>query len=262
MKKRAQLLLFLGFILLVGCQKEATLSDKQPSPVEGSSFDSPTEAHYQKQFLQVNNAHQSIIGYKAGLTSKAGQSKFNVNEPIAGVLFEKGLSHHREVYLLNQHSRLMLETEIGFILSKPVHQEVSLDDVHRYVKSVVPVIELPDLNYPQLDKLTGLELIATNVASNKVLIGHPKALSDININTIETHLTKNGITINKGAATDALGDQLIALQWLINRLIKTGYQPQAGELLITGALGKMVAAEPGQYDADFGELGTLAFSIR
>ena len=59
-----------------------------------------------------------------------------------------------------------------------------------------------------------------------------------------------------------MGNQMLALQWLINRTIESGYNIKKGDLLITGALGKMIAAEKGNYDADFGELGHLAFSIR
>lgn len=226
----------------------------------------PVEQAYAVQKDRVVQSKQTIIGYKAGLTSKAGQTKFGVTEPVAGVLFKDGLSHNRQVYLLDDYQKLMLETEIGFILNKDMPSFASFPSSVEFaasmVEQVVPVIELPDLAYPDMSKVTGLTLIKSNVASNQVLIGKGKPLSAVNLNSINTRLNKNGQTVISGKATDAMGDQLKALHWLMSRLYSQGYQLKKGDLLITGALGKMIPAERGQYDADFGELGQLSFSIR
>ncbi|NVJ65209.1 MAG: 4-oxalocrotonate decarboxylase [Gammaproteobacteria bacterium] len=253
MKKAWLFLLFLPFILLASCKQQML------APTELNEIDKA----YQTQQLFIQQLNKNIIGYKAGLTSSAGQAKFGVTEPVAGVLFKDGLSLNRQVYLLEDYQRLMLETEIGFVLNSDIPNfAVFPKDVSGFIEQVVPVIELPDLAYPDMSKVTGLTLIESNVAANQVLIGDGKPLQEIQLNKIQTRLTKNGQMVIQGKATDAMSDQLIALRWLMMRLQSAGYQLKKGDLLITGALGKMIPAERGQYDADFGELGHLSFSIR
>ena len=248
MKKLTPLLAF----LLFSCSTTPNLESQDP-----------VTSAYTQQKSFVESLNKTIIGYKAGLTSKAGQTKFGVTEPVAGVLFKDGLSHNRQVYYLADYQKLMLETEIGFILNSDLTHTLSKPQhLYKLIDSVVPVIELPNLAYPDMSKVTGQTLIETNVASNKVIIGNKVALDTFNLNAITTSLEKNSVRVIQGQASDAMGDQLIALHWLVNKLISTGYQLKKGDILITGALGKMIPAERGQYDADFGELGKLTFSIR
>ncbi len=252
MKKALLLSLFFGFIFITSCK---TIENKQ---------DAITQAYITQSQL-IKNSGKTIIGYKAGLTSKAGQTKFKVSEPVAGVLFQNGLSHNRQVYLLDNYQKLMLETEIGFILSSDVPDFIVFPEPEQltsFIDRIVPVIELPNLAYPDLSKVTGISLIENNVASNQVLIGKGISFNRTTLNSITTQLHKNGNPVIEGKATDAMGDQLVALHWLMSNLYHNGYKMKKGDLLITGALGKMIPAERGQYDANFSQLGQLSFSIR
>ncbi len=253
--KKALLSISLVFSSLV----VACVSSNGPS--ESPAADD-LESAYQLQYQLVQGVAFPVIGYKAGLTSEAGQKKFNVSEPVAGAIFQEGLAFDRHAYLLSNHTNLMLETEIGFILNQNITQLVTAEQLPAMIKSVVAVIELPDLRFENPDNISGHGLIVNNVASNKVLVGKPVDVNTLDINQITTELTHNGVPVIKGKATDAMGDQWQALAWLINRSLKTGYPVGEGNLLITGALGPMIPAKRGQYDADFGKLGKLAFSIR
>lgn len=256
MKKTTVLLLFFGIILLAGCF---------PTAHHIKDIDGITHA-YEAQRFKVDKSNKPIIGYKAGLTSKAGQAKFGVTEPVAGVLFQDGLSFNTQSYVLDDYQKLMLETEIGFVLKAdmPLFPIFPPDPNFAVgmIEKVVPVIELPDLAYPDISKVTGLTLIETNVASNQILIGTGIPIEQININNVLTKLTKNGEIVIEGKATDAMGDQVKALYWLMETLYTNGYQLKKGDILITGALGKMIPAERGQFNADFGQLGKLSFSIQ
>lgn len=203
-----------------------------------------------------------ILGYKAGLTSAKGQAKFKVNGPLMGVLFSSGkLDANRPINSKNYH-KLMLETEIGFILKQDITQQVSKDSVLNYVEAVVAVIELPNLAYANLAQVTGLDLIATNVASNAVIIGEPiEDFSKIDLNQVNTQMKRGDEVIIQGKGSDASGDQLTALTWLINRVLNQSYPLEKGQLLITGALGPMVPALPGLHTATFDSLGQIEFII-
>lgn len=271
MRKTKKLLLLLSAFLPLAALTACMGSHSRPAHLIDHEHDysvlkpSIEAAYKQQQSLITSLVGKRIIGYKAGLTSDAGQQKFNVSEPVAGVLFQSGLSHQRNKYQLSRHHKLMIETEIGFILKAPITQPITAENLAQYIDSVVPVIELPDLPYDDLSAVTGEQLISDNVASNSVLMGSPVPYSSVDINAIQTVLEYKGAPVIHGESTDAMHDQKSALVWLINRLLQSGYTLEQGHLLITGALGAMIPAEKGQYEARFTGLSTvpytLAFSI-
>ena len=217
----------------------------------------------QREFVSLRQQNDTIAGYKAGLTSTAGQQKFNVKESLSGVLFVSGLVSDGAVVKLSNARKLMLETELGFILAADITAPLSEPGQLRpLVDSVAAVIELPDIGYHSPQQISGLDLIAANVAAHQYIIGDKLSLGEISdINRLSTALVREGQLQFKGSATDALGDQWQALFWLVNQLVAQGYHLAAGEMLITGALGPMVAAELGTYQADFGPLGQIDFRV-
>ncbi len=215
-------------------------------------------------FVQKRKQLDSISGYKAGLTSKAGQAKFSVTEAIAGVLFEKGKVTNKGIIKLKDFRKLMLETEIGFVLSQDIRNPLAtIDDLKSNVRAVVPVIEMPDLSFSDLSNISGIDIIAANAVSSHYLVGGeiqmPLAFS---INDINIGLRHGEALVNQGQGRDALGDQWQALLWLVNNRLNRGYTLNKNDLLITGALGKMIAAEIGFYRAEFGMLGELQFEVQ
>ena len=227
------------------------------------SADEPQAYRIQRDYVTLRQKHDPVAGYKAGLTSTAGQAKFNVTQALSGVLFSSGHVNDPAAIRLADAGKLMLETEIGFVLAQPITNPIEeLTDLKQAIESVVPVIELPDLNYAMPKSLSGVDLIAANVASHQFLLGNKQPLAEVgDINQISTSLSFNQKLLFSGKATDALGDQWQALKWLVNQLVSQGYQLSAGDLLITGALGKMIPAQAGDYQADFGTLGPVNFSV-
>lgn len=239
---------------------------KQPLPHISEYAPKTTLANaytIQKNYVELRKATDTISGYKAGLTSINGQKKFNLTNALSGVLFSRGKIPLNKPVSLKSAGKLMLETEIGFILGKSISQPISdPKNLPTFIESVAAVIELPDLGYAKAAQLTGTDLIATNVAAHQYIVGSYTPIQQItDINQIDTSLSHNDQLLFKGKATDALGDQWTALQWLINQLLAQGYQLSEGDLLITGALGKMLAAQTGNYVAQFGPLGQIKFTI-
>ncbi|GAA4359982.1 fumarylacetoacetate hydrolase family protein [Kangiella marina] len=210
-----------------------------------------------------------IVGYKAGLTSEKGQEAFNVGEPLVGALFRSGFSRNRGAYILGNYHDLRLEVELGYILKRPITQPVEADQLSHYIKAIVPIVELPNLRFARKDEMTAATLITSNVGSNHFIMGNTMAYEPDTVNQLTTSLSKNGTIIMHGKATDAMGDQQEALVWMINKLLAIGYPLNQDNLLITGALGTMLPAEKGQYEARFRtdameehETYIIAFSIR
>jgi len=153
----------------------------------------------------------------------------------------------------------MLEVELTYKtkakITAPVKDEAELKEL---IESVHPSIEVPQLYFQDMSKVAVFDIIAAGVGSKKFLVGPAAELSDPD--TVSIKLEKDGEVINEGPATDALGGQWKALLWIVNNIVENGYVIEEGQYIMTGALGKMLPAQPGEYKADFG-FTTLQFKI-
>lgn len=224
-----------------------------------------TKAAYriQKEYVEKKLATDKLAGFKAGLTSKGGQKKFGVDEPVAGILFASGQLSDGAIVDSKQFHRLMLETEIGFVIGTKITEKISdIATLQQSIQSVMPVIELPDLGFADMKNLKGVDIIAANVAAKQFIAGQPKAATDIDLNAVTVSLNDQDTVINQGKGTDASGNQWEALRWLVNTMIEQGWTIEPGQILITGALGKMRLGKQGKYIADYGDFGKLTFEIK
>lgn len=262
MKKATLLLpLLLLFPLLSSCMYETDMLEPSKSIEDAYAL--------QRVSVYQHAISDPIIGYKAGLTSEQGQDAFDVDEPITGALFLSGLSRERGAYILRNYQDLRMEVELGFVLKKPIRQPITKDQLSEYIIAMMPVVELPNIRFSNPDNITGPSLVTSNVASNEFIIGKPRPYDATIIDNFQASLFKNGVKVNQGKATDAMGSQTDALVWMINRLLTSGYSLEQNHLLITGALGTMLRAEKGQYEAHFGtdlsdlnNTSVIVFSIR
>ena len=70
---------------------------------------------------------------------------------------------------------------------------------------------------------------------------------------------KNGQLINSGDGTAVLGNPAYCVAWLANTLSEFGVILKKGEVVLSGALTAMVAAEVGdEFTAKFTELGDVS----
>lgn len=207
---------------------------------------------------------RSIGGYKAGFTNAALRTRYHYKEPISGVLFADGAVKDGAEIDAGLFKKPMLEVEIGYVLRSPIRRKLhSVADLKTYISHALAAVEIPDLNYTNVGGLNAYDIIATNVAASHYVLGAPFALKDIaEVNGIKVALYRDEQVIDTGAASDALGNQLEALLWLVNDAYAHGWQLQAGQLLITGTLGKMNPGVPGSYRADYGLGRTLSFVLK
>ena len=238
----------------------------EPGPVFAKHQGLTLEQAYQVQTLAVKQrlAGATPQGFKAGLTSEISRKKFAVAQPVAGVLLAGGreLRGRGEVDM-ELFNNMMFEMELGFTLSETITAPIAdVATLKTIVAKIYPVIELPDLAFDRPKNVTGVDIVANNVAAKQFYFGAGINPDSININQLTVQLKKDGINILKGRGDDAMDDQWQALLWLVNRTVSNGWDIEPGQLLITGALGKMIKASPGIYQVDYGELGRLELNVQ
>ena len=240
--------------------------DGKPIPVISVNFtDLDTAAAYkiQKDYVQQRLKNDKVAGFKAGLTSASSQERFGVDSPVSGVLFSSG--SHNSPYPIEsaEFRRLMTETEIGYIVGKPITSQIKdVAELKKHIKEILPVIEFPELGFEDLERLKAEDIIAANAGSRAFILGKSVELDKINPDDVKVDLNLNVEFVNKGRGSDLTGGQWKALLWLVNNVVDEGWKIEPGQVLITGALGEMVKARKGHYIATFGSLGEIDFRIQ
>lgn len=215
----------------------------------------------QSAYVKSRMEKDGIAGFKAGLTSEDAQHSFGINRPIFGVLFANGdFTHKKEISLKKTHL-LMVETEIGFITNKQIKNTVnSIDELKTYIDHIVPVIEFPDVGF-ESKSFNAVDLVAGNTGSYGFIVHTGMNWRNEDVNSITVSLFHNDNIVNQGRSIDAMGDQWEALRWLVNQVIAHGWTIEKGHLLITGALGNILDAQPGTYKARFNNHAEIEFTV-
>ncbi|RJR18955.1 MAG: hypothetical protein C4582_10820 [Desulfobacteraceae bacterium] len=242
---------------------EAAYLAKKPYPMASQEIPTLTvEQAYEIQsaFVGIRKKKgDTIIGYKAGLTAEPAQARFGVKEPVWGTLFTSML---RWPGTLRQKdfAKMFIETEIGFRFGREITKPVKdIEELKDAVAIVFPAIELPDVAYTDMKSLKGTDLIATNVAARKVLIGKAVPFRSRDLNAVKVTLSLDGKEVTSGLGKNALGDQWEALRWTVNNVLAMGGEVKEGHIVISGAISQMVPAGTGSYKADYGDFGVIEF---
>jgi len=220
------------------------------------------ESAYQVQRRLARAWPQAPAGFKGGLTSSAAQQRFGTDTPVAGVLPASGRKPAGSTLSLREFTGLNIETEVAFKLGKPITRRLrDSAELQTHIAGIAPAVELPRLQFAELSQVKAVDLIASNVGAAAYMVGTFEPATQRDPNAVTTRLVCNERELLTGAGRDALGDQWQAALWLVNRVIDAGWTLQRDQILMTGALGRMVAAQPGECTASFGDWGTIGITI-
>lgn len=215
---------------------------------------------FQEAFAaEFEEAGDKRVGYKLGLTG--AQRPFGATEALYGRLFESMVEQEGGQIDLSDFVSGRVELEMAFTFDEDVSGSVTVDELKEAVSTVAPAVELPDLLFADMQNLSWLDLIALDVAPRELIIGEPVPVESVDVNNITVQAIHNGEAISEGASTNVMGDQWAALLFLVEKLDARGHQIKAGDIVITGAMSGLLPAEPGTYEIDYGEFGTIGFEI-
>jgi len=189
-----------------------------------------------------------IVGRKAGLTAKAVQQQLGVDQPDFGVLFDDMQVADGGMLDPSRALQPKAEAEIAFVLGKDLPSaDTTPGMVAQAVASVHAAIEIVDSRIADW-KITFADTVADNGSSAFfVLSQRGLPLDGLDLEGAAMEMTINGEVRSTGVGSAALGNPLNAAAWLACTLAARGEPLKAGDVLLAGALGPMVAISPGDH---------------
>jgi 2-keto-4-pentenoate hydratase len=225
------------------------------------------EGAYAVQAINTNfweDIGRRVVGRKVGLTAKAVQAQLGVTQPDFGVLFDDMGIEDGGTLLASRVLQPKAEAEIALILGADlVGPTITRADVEAAVASVCAAIEIVDSRIADW-KITFADTVADNGSSAMYVLGKVRLpLAGLDLWTCGMALEVNDEVASLGAGVACLGHPLNAATWLAQTLADLGEPLRAGDVVLTGALGPMVAIRPGDFvKASIGGLGSVSFSYR
>src|SRR5271166_1301861 len=202
---------------------------------------------------------RKLVGRKIGLTSLAVQRQLGVSQPDYGMLFDDMAVLDGWDVPAGELIQPKVEAEIAFVIGRDLDDEhLTIADILRAVEFALPAIEIVDSRIADW-KIGILDTIADNASSGLyVLGGSPKKLDGLDLRLAGMAMEHAGQLVSVGVGAACLGDPLSATLWLANTMAKAGRPLRAGDTVLSGALGPMVAVDwGGVYEARINGLGSV-----
>jgi 2-oxo-hept-3-ene-1,7-dioate hydratase len=209
-------------------------------------------------------------GRKIGLTSRVMQQAVGITEPDYGVLYDDMFFADGSVVPRDRFIAPRVEVELAFVLGSALRgPDCTIYDVLRATEYVTPAIEILDARFQMTDPDTGstrtiVDTIADNAADAGIVTGGRVVRpDDVDLRWVAALLYRNGVIEESGVAAAVLNHPANGVAWLANRLAGHGVELRAGEVILAGSFTRPVWVEPGDtFHADYGPLGSIAFSVR
>ncbi|WP_432875370.1 2-keto-4-pentenoate hydratase [Kribbella sp. CA-245084] len=200
-----------------------------------------------------------VVGRKIGLTSPAVQQQLGVDRPDFGVLFADMEIANGGVVPAGRLLQPKVEAEVAFILGRDLDDDA---DVRDAVAFVLPALEIVDSRIADWDISFG-DTVADNASSGLFVLGDARTtLADVVPADVRMTMRLDGETVSEGSGRACLGDPLNALAWLARTARALGDPLRQGQLILSGALGPMVAVTSGaKVDAEISGLGRVAVAF-
>jgi 2-keto-4-pentenoate hydratase len=200
-----------------------------------------------------------VRGHKLGLTSKRTQQLLGVDEPTFGVLLDDMLVDDGAELSLTDLVAPRVEAELAFVMATDlVGPGVTTDDALDAIGGVLPALEVVDSRVVDWRSRIA-DTVADNAGAARVVLGGPPvAVAGLDLRLLGVLLSRNGTPIDSGAGAAALGHPAACLSWLANTLAGFGDRLRREDVVLAGALTRMVPARPGdRFAAEFAHLGTV-----
>ncbi|MGW1208868.1 2-keto-4-pentenoate hydratase [Streptomyces sp. NPDC002499] len=232
-------------------------------PVRSLLPDGDITAAYDVQRLNVARSLEQrgtrVVGRKIGLTSPAVQRQLGVDQPDFGALLADMAVPDGGTVPAGRLLQPKIEAEVALVLGADLPDTgITVADVLRAVDFALPALEIVDSRIADWD-ISLVDTVADNASSGLFVLGtSPVPLTALDTRGVRMTMSRAGEQVSAGTGADCLGGPLNAAVWLASTLAAAGDPLRAGDIVLTGALGPMVAVDPGDtFEARISGLGSV-----
>ena len=180
-----------------------------------------------------------IAGYKVGLTSEAIQTMYGSDQPISGVVFEKGVHRSPAQVALADYTHLGIEFELAVEIGsefRPEDAPFTLEDARARVVACMPAFELIEDRNADHDDVDALSILVDNSWCAGVVLGPPRSdWHSLDLADTPVSLRVNDEPPMPAVTGAAMGNPLHSLVWLANQLASRGTTLKRDMIVMTGS---------------------------
>ncbi len=236
------------------------------SPIREIIGDTDIETAYAIQKINVekrikNGARR--VGAKIGLTSLAVQKQLGVDQPDFGILFHDTEVKNGGELSMKEILQPKAEAELAFILksdlSKGNFTETDIINATDYVCAAIEIVGSRVENW----NIRITDTVADNASASHFVLGDLKLdPQEVDMVNCKMSLMKNQEIVSEGSGAACMGSPVSAMVWLANVMCELGTPLQKGDVVLSGALGPMAAAQVGdEFLASIEGFGEVAFKM-
>jgi 2-keto-4-pentenoate hydratase len=178
---------------------------------------------------------ERVIGHKVGLTARAMQELFGVDEPDYGHLFDTMLHDAAKPLDLRELIDPQIEVEPAFVLrSRLEGHRLGIEDVLAATECIVVCFEVIDSRVAEW-RIGIQDTVADNGSSARVILGTERVRpADLDLANLETFLELDGKVVERGNTAAVLGHPARSVAWLASTVAQFGVTLQAGDIVLPG----------------------------
>ncbi|NPT60363.1 2-oxo-3-hexenedioate decarboxylase [Paraburkholderia elongata] len=233
----------------------AKLTDQWPDLTVADGY--AVQAELRRRYLADG---QRLVGWKAGLTSRAKMKQMGVDQPCIGFLTDAMARPESSAISTADLVHPRVECEVAFVTAKDLQGPgCTAEMVLEATDYVLPAVEIIDSRYAAF-KFDLASVIADNCSSARFVGGgRARYASELDLRNLGVVMEKNGEIVAVAAAAAVLGHPAEAVAMLVNVLAEQGERLPAGSFVMSGGITEAIPVQPGDsVIARFQELGSVS----
>jgi len=200
-----------------------------------------------------------ICGRKVGLTSLPMQELLGVKEPDYGILLDHMFVEDGDEVDLGGLLQPRVEAELAFVMEQDLTGPgVTAARALTAIAGALPAVEIVDSRVADW-QIKLVDTVADNASSGLLVVGgNLRKVTDIDLRLVGVMVTRHGELVDTGAGAAVLGNPARCVAWLANKLATFGAALRAGDVILPGAVHRMIGVAPGDvFRAEFAHLGAV-----
>lgn len=203
---------------------------------------------------------ERLVGWKAGLTSRAKMIQMGVNVPSIGFLTSAMARPESSAIRTDDMVHPRVECEIAFVIKERLSGEhCTREQVLAATDFVLPALEIIDSRFAGF-KFDLPSVVADNgSAARYVTGGRPRDPHELDLRTIGVVFEKNGEIVGTAASAAVSGHPADAVAMLVKVLAELGEELAGGSFVMSGGITEAIEVRASDHViARFQHLGSVA----